>query len=230
MIVGVIGDTHIPFNHKNYIEFLKDVFKKYKVKKIVHIGDLVDNHAISYHESDPDGFSSGLEGKMVDEELEKWFKAFPKLELIMGNHDKLPERKAKTFGLSQRFIKSFKDTWNMPKGWNVIPDGIEIDGVYYCHGTGSSGKNAAFNLMLAKGQNVVMGHVHSFGGVQWKADYRDKYFGLNVGCGIDVEKYAFEYAKDYKWKPTLGCGIVINGEQAIFEPMSFPKFSKEGEV
>lgn len=226
MIVGVIGDTHLPFQHPRYIEFLQQTFKRYKVKKVIHIGDLVDNHAISYHENDPNGLSSSDEGSAVDHALQQWFKAFPKVELIMGNHDKLPERKAKTYGLSKRFVKGFKETWNLPKQWKVYPDSLEIDGVHYCHGTGSSGKNAAFNLMLSKGQSVVMGHVHSFGGVQWKADARDKYFGLNVGCGIDIDAYAFEYAKDFKWKPTLGCGIVVDGKQAIFEPMDFPLYSK----
>lgn len=227
MITGIIGDTHIPFNHPLYLKFLQDTFKQYKVDKVVHIGDLVDNHAISYHESDPDGYSSGMEGDVVDAELKKWKKAFPEMDIIMGNHDRLPERQAKTHGLAQRFLKSFRDVWNMPDGWTVIPDGLEIDGVYYCHGTGSTGKNAGFNLMLAKGQSVVQGHVHSFAGIQWKADNKDKYFGFNVGCGIDIEEYAFEYAKDYKWKPTLGCGIVIDGVQPIWIPMSFPKYSKK---
>lgn len=226
MRVLVIGDTHIPFNHEKYLDFLLDVKKKYKTNRTVHIGDLVDNHAISYHESDPDGHSSGDEVSLVDMELRKWFKAFPKMDIIMGNHDRLPERQAKTAGLSNRFIKSFKETWNLPKGWKVHPDSVEIDGVYYCHGTGSSGKNAGFNMMLAKGQSIVQGHVHSFAGIQWKADQRDKYFGFNVGCGIDIEKYAFEYAKDYKWKPTLGCGVIIDGEQPMWIPMSFPYYSK----
>lgn len=229
MTVGIIGDTHIPFNHLFYKDFVKETFKKYKVDRVVHIGDLVDNHAISYHESDPDGLSSGSEADLVDIELEKWFKMFPKVDIIMGNHDKLPERQAKSNGLSQRFIRSFKETWKLPKGWNVHPDNVVIDDVYYCHGTGSTGKNAGFNLMLAKGQSVVQGHVHSFAGIQWKADQKDKYFGFNVGCGIDIEEYAFEYAKDYKWKPTLGCGIVIDGEQAIWVPMPFPKYSKGGQ-
>jgi len=45
----IIGDTHIPFHKKNYLNFCKDVQKKYKCKRIIHIGDEVDNHALSYH-------------------------------------------------------------------------------------------------------------------------------------------------------------------------------------
>ena len=161
MIVGVIGDTHIPFAHPGYLPFVKRVFKQFRVKRVVHIGDLFDNHAISYHEADPDGYSSGDELSIGELDLSMWIKAFPRLDLLMGNHDKLPERKVKTAGLSSRFLKGFKETWGLPDGWVIHPDHVVIDGVYYTHGTGMSGKNAAINLSMIKGMSAVMGHIHS---------------------------------------------------------------------
>jgi hypothetical protein len=44
-------------------------------------------------------------------------------------------------------------------------------------------------------------------------------FGMNVGCGVDVKAYAMAYGKVYPKKPTLGCGIVIDGKIALFIPM-----------
>ena len=44
-------------------------------------------------------------------------------------------------------------------------------------------------------------------------------FGLNVGCGIDDEAYAFVYGKHSRNRVTLGCGVVFGPEQAIFVPM-----------
>src|SRR5664279_5075479 len=44
-IVGIIGDTHFPFSHPNYLNFIQDTFKKHGVTKIIHIGDICDNHA-----------------------------------------------------------------------------------------------------------------------------------------------------------------------------------------
>jgi len=83
----VIGDTHQPFEHRHYLSFCKETQKKYKCKTVVHIGDLVDNNAISYHEHDPNGWSPADEKKEADKHLKPWFKAFPTLKLCRGNHD-----------------------------------------------------------------------------------------------------------------------------------------------
>jgi len=217
MITGIIGDTHIPFEREGYLAFVYNIFRKYKVKRVVHIGDLVDNHAISYHEHDPDGLSSGPEASAVMKKLDRWKMAFPKLDIIMGNHDKLPERQAKSSGLSNRFVKSFREVWELPAAWSVHPHYVEIDGVKYLHGLGASGRNGALNMAMSQLQSCVVGHSHSFGGVQYQRGGLT-IFGMNVGCGIDEDAYAFEYATYFRNRPTLGCGVVIDGKQAIFIP------------
>jgi len=43
---------------------------------------------------------------------------------------------------------------------------------------------------------------------------------MSVGCGIDRRSYAFAYGKDFKKKPILGCGVVMEkGRYAQFIPM-----------
>ena len=44
-------------------------------------------------------------------------------------------------------------------------------------------------------------------------------FGLNSGCGIDIKRYCFAYGKKFTNRPTLGLGIIIDGEDAYFERM-----------
>jgi hypothetical protein len=44
-------------------------------------------------------------------------------------------------------------------------------------------------------------------------------FGLNVGCGIDIDSYAMEYGRPFSKRPTLGCGVVIGGQAGLFVPM-----------
>jgi hypothetical protein len=53
----------------------------------------------------------------------------------------------------------------------------------------------------------------------YSASDRDMIFGMNVGCGVDVDAYAMAYGKVYSKKPTLGCGVVIDGKIALFLPM-----------
>jgi hypothetical protein len=77
----------------------------------------------------------------------------------------------------------------------------------------------ALNRAKDNRQSTVIGHIHSFGGVMYSASEIDMIFGLNVGCGIDVNAYAVAYAKQFAKRPTLGCGIVIDGKIGLFIPM-----------
>jgi predicted phosphodiesterase len=221
--VGVIGDTHFPFCHPDYLDFCYDVFDKFGCSEIVHIGDEVDNHAISYHESNPDGESAGKESDKAFEDLQKWYKVFPDVKVCIGNHTALHYRKAKTSGLPDRFIKTYEEVWSAPKGWKWSLD-WEINNVLFTHGTGSSGQMGAMNRAKDNRQSTVIGHVHSFGGVLYSASERDLIFGLNVGCGIDVNSYAMEYGKTFAKRPTLGCGVVLDGGRiGLFVPMDLGK-------
>ena len=207
--VLVISDTHLPFERADYLDFCLDIQKRCHCKKVVHIGDLVDNHAISYHEHDPNGQSPIDEMKEADNHLKDWFKAFPKLHLCIGNHGSMVDRKGRTVGLPARVFQPFRKIWNLPSGWI---DGFEfqIDGVRYIHGTGYSGKYSHIQLAYDSRQSAVMGHTHSTAGVEWLANAKDCIFGMNVGSGIDRKRYAFAYGKDARRKPIISCGIVTD--------------------
>jgi hypothetical protein len=42
---------------------------------------------------------------------------------------------------------------------------------------------------------------------------------MEVWCGVDWEHHQMEYGVKYSQKPILGCGVVIDGNTPIFEPM-----------
>jgi len=216
MIVGVVGDLHEPFTHEGYFRFIRKVFYEWQVQRVIFIGDIVDNHAISYHESDPDGLSAGDELAVVRGRLSKWEKEFPYAIVTLGNHDKLPERKLFSMGIPRGSLREYGDLYGVPS-WKFVPE-VYFEEVRYLHGVGSSGVNGARNLALKSRCSVVMGHGHSYGGVQYLAGPRDTVFGLNVGCGVDVEAYAMAYGREFPLKPTLGCGIVVDGKEGYFVP------------
>lgn len=215
---GVIADTHEPFCLKGYREFCYDVFDQFGCGKIIHIGDEIDANAMSYHESDPDGQSAGDEAENAQGRLDLWYKTFPEVDLLIGNHTEMHFRKAKTAGIPKKFIKDYKEAWNAPKGWNWH-DQLIIDEVLFEHGTGSTGQMAALNRARDHRMSTVIGHTHSFGGVMYSASERDLIFGLNVGCGIDVKSYAMAYGKKFSKRPTIGCGVIIGSKIALFVPM-----------
>jgi predicted phosphodiesterase len=216
-VVLAIGDTHFPFVHPMYLSFCADMAEKHKADWIHHIGDVVDGHAISFHEHDPDGHSSGKELDLACEELDRWRDVFPQMSVSIGNHDERHVRAARKAGLSTRYLKSYSELFETPKwDWQFEH---EFENVLYTHGTGSTGKDAAINLAVQRRCPVVQGHTHTYPGVKYHANQSSIIFGLQVGVGLDDKAYAMNYARNMVVKPVLGCGLVIDGESAQFLPM-----------
>lgn len=220
-VVLVVPDLHIPFHHPDALEFLKAVVAKYNPKEVVNLGDFEDWHSINMHEHDPDGLSAGDELEQIRKQARPFFKLFPKTKMCTSNHGSLPFRRAFKFGLPSELIKSYKEILQAPKGWEWA-DNWEIDGVIYEHGDPFSGQNAALKAAEQNMQSTVIGHVHSFAGIQYSANSRHLIFGFNAGCLINKDAYAFEYAKKIKRKPIVGCGLVTNGIP-VFLPMQMTK-------
>lgn len=217
--IMVIGDTHIPFEHPNYLQFCKDVKEKYGCKTVVHVGDLADNHYPSRHNTEVDAYGGEDEYNKTYNGIQKWIEAFPEVYYCIGNHDKIPERQAAVLGLGKGFIKSFREQWDIPHGWKCGTEHI-IGNVLFTHGINCLGKNGSLNLAIQERMSSVIGHAHSVFGVSYNANPRDIIFGLSVGCGIDVKSYAMRYGKHYKLKPILGCGVVLSPTEAYSVPMS----------
>ena len=211
MRVGVIGDTHIPYEHKDYLKFCKRVFKKHRCNKIIHIGDLIDHHALSFHESEPE--LKGANGELLDarSRLKPWFRAFPKVTVILGNHDSIPARQLRKIGIdSEVWMRPIDKVYNFPRGWTTA-DEIKIDNVLYHHGETASGVNGFRNDAIHRMCNTVSGHNHSNAGISATASQHRLVWGMAVGCGVDNKSMAFVYGKHFKQKPIVACGTVING-------------------
>lgn len=209
--VLVISDTQCPFQHKDAYKFLEYVKKKYKPTKVVHIGDECDFHALSRYFKDPDGFSAGTELDYAVDALQPLYKMFPKVQVCTSNHVDRPYQRAFEAGLPKSFIKDINEVIKAPKGWEWR-DRWVIDGVSYVHGHNLPGGKHAIQRACSEYQGpVVFGHVHAHAGVYYKATDNELMFGMNVGCLIDTNAYAFIYGKKYIFKPILGCGIVNKG-------------------
>jgi len=217
-VVGVIGDTHFPFVHPNYLQFVQDTFEKHKVARVVHIGDLCDNHAISRWPSEPDALGACQEFDQALEWVYRFAKAFPEVTLLIGNHDRIPERQAASLGMPTQYIKSIRDVWRLPDGWEITEQ-IVINDVMYEHGLNWLGKDGALDKAKNSMMSCVIGHAHGNAGCKYMSNAQQLIFGLNVGCGVDIRAYAMRYGKYNKTREVLGCGIVYNSGHADFVPM-----------
>lgn len=210
--VLVIGDLHEPFCLDSYLDFCKEIYAKHYCNKVVFIGDLLDNHYASFHETDADGLGGGEELDLAIKKVKKWYKAFPKAHVTLGNHDLIIMRKAQTSSVPKKWIKEYKDVLETPN-WKYVQE-LEIDGVKYVHGIGSKAHIRCVKDM----QSTVQGHHHTEAYVQWKVGSNAKIFGMQVGCGIDKDSYAMAYGRWFP-KPAIGCGVILGGKTAINELM-----------
>ena len=81
---------------------------KYNCNRVVFIGDVIDNHYSSYHESDADGLGGGQELELAISKIANWYQAFPKAHVTIGNHDRLIMRKAQTSAVPKKWIKGLQ--------------------------------------------------------------------------------------------------------------------------
>jgi len=203
----VIGDLHCPFEKEGYFEFCLETYDRFNCNQVVFIGDLVDSHATSRHETDPDGMSAKTELERAIEDLQKWREAFGVATVIVGNHDRVVMRRAFSSSIPSMWIKSFNEVLGTSWDWT---ERAEFDGVQYVHGEGGTARTKAKNDM----QSTVQGHIHTQAYVEHFCGNRSRIWAMQVGCGLDRDSYAAAYSKHYK-KQAIGCGVVIGGHTAI---------------
>ncbi len=203
----VVGDIHAPFCLDGYLEFCKDVYAKYNLNQVVFIGDILDNHYASYHETDPNGMSGGTELDYAISQVTKWADAFPIADVIIGNHDRIIMRKAFSSSVPMEWIRSYNEVLGTDWDWS---ERVVYDNVQYVHGEGGTARTKAKNDMMS----TVSGHIHTQAYCEWLVGRNFRVFGMQVGCGIDADSYAAAYARHFK-RQAIGCGVVLGGHTAF---------------
>jgi len=204
----VIGDLHCPFDLEEYFDFCRDTYAKWNCNQTIFIGDVIDNHYSSYHETSSDGLGGADELELAIKRLQRYYKEFPVADVILGNHDRMCMRKAQTSAIPSKWIKSYKQVLEVPT-WNFT-ERIEYDGVQYIHGEAGSARTKS----KADMQSTCQGHLHSQAGTEYSVGRNFKIFGTQTGCGIDFDSYAMAYAKAGK-KPAIGCAVILGGHTPI---------------
>lgn len=206
----VISDMHHPYCHPDTHAFLKACKKKFSPDTVVCIGDEVDFHALSYHESNPDLDSAGKELEKAIQSLKPIYKLFPKVTVIESNHGSMVLRKALTGGIPQKAIKSYNDILDAPKGWKWVFDMIiktAIGPIYFCHGkVGAPGRLAS--LM---GMSTVQGHFHEKAQINYISTPERLIFDAHTGCLADDKSLALGYNKINPKRPIVSILIIVNG-------------------
>lgn len=205
----VVGDPHEPVCRAGYLEFCKEISQEYGCTKTVIIGDICDWHGISFHARHPQAPGVMDEYHLTLKGIQKWYKAFPNATITIGNHDERVFKLAESVDIPAYFLRNYNEIWRTPR-WKWVYDTV-IDNIYFFHGAGFSGMNPSFNAAKQMGMSVIMGHAHSVAGIKWLVSPQKRWFGMDVGCGIDDKRYAFAYNKHVKKRSVVSCGVVVDG-------------------
>lgn len=208
--VLVISDLHIPYHHKDSFDFLKEIKKQFKPDTVINIGDLLDFHAISMHEHNPDLPSAGDELNLAKGYIKELESIFPDVTEVHSNHSSLVYRRAIKYGMSAQFLRPYGDFLGTKK-WKWVDDlTLKMSNgkrVHFTHGKSAD----VLKVSQTMGMSAVQGHYHTKFCISYWANPDDLYWGMNVGCLINQKSMAFSYAKNFATRFVLGCGIIING-------------------
>ena len=206
----VISDMHLPYQHKDAIKFLAEIKKEFKPDRVINIGDLLDFHAISMHTHDPDLASAGHELTMARKYVKELESIYPQVTEVDSNHSSLVYRRAIKYGMSREFLREYGEFLGTKK-WKWVDDlTLTMSNGQRCFFT--HGRSAdVLKLSQTMGMSAVQGHYHTKFVVSYWANPDNLFFAMNVGCLINQKSLSMNYAKNFRTRFILGCGIILDG-------------------
>lgn len=221
MRVLILGDPHLPVPDWDLLKEAYEFNKTFKAHKIVCVGDLTDQKTWSKYGRDTDDVGNNDEWASTVAQAQALAKLFPKMEIIIGNHDIRYFKAANSAGVPSQLVKSLSEALPI-KGWkwhDTSRGPLMLDKVGYIHGDEQSGSALAKACFL--GYSLVQGHDHK-GTLEYAQHPQRKapVWGMSVGCTADLQGPGMRYAKKMLRK-AFSCFAVV--EDGI--PRLYPKGS-----
>lgn len=214
--VLVIPDLHAPYQHPDTLRFLRAVKEQMQPDLVVSLGDELDYHAMSFHDSDPNLDSAGAELERGKKFLRKLHAEFPNVLVCHSNHGSMTYRRAKAHGIPVQLVRKYRDIvfpgldargWSWADSWKIK---TPLGPVMFKHQSSGILADAAHN-----GCNLVVGHSHGNFSVEYCASSAHLYYGCYSGCLVDKDSLAFAYGRLSKNKPIIGCTLILNGRPTL---------------
>ena len=215
----ILSDTHFPYQHQNYFEWIKKIKDKVNPTQVIHIGDLVDFHSISQHLHSAELPNIKFEIKDAIKCIKKLRKIFPTpMPILLGNHDIRIQRLAEKSLIPNSFLKDINDILDIDKKWKwtwhdkLIVDLPNKTKVFFTHHFKSNVISSAKEL----GMSYVAGHQHTLCQLTMISNPLALNFAMCVGSSINPKHEAFKYAKNFIKRPIISVGAIINNQPVIY--------------
>ena len=215
--VLILPDLQMPAQHPDALKFLKAIKKKFKINEVYGIGDTSDQQVWSNYDKSPDCPSVTVELMELQATVKEFAKVFPKVKVVLSNHDDRVLRKIRGAGIPKSLISDdevLRRALECPKTWTFhdrfVLKTVRGD-VLLIHGHQRGVTRAAGNTTNKTHMSTVFGHMHSLAHVVYRNTARGMCFEMCVGSLIDDNNQAFDYNNLDLSRPILTAGVIING-------------------
>lgn len=211
-----IPDQHHPYEHPDMLAFLRAVSESFPIDIVVNAGDETDYHGLSFHDSDPNLDSAGVELAKAQAKLAPFHDMLPNQLVCNSNHGSMVYRKAKHHGIPVQALRKYRDIlfpqhgapgWSWADQWFIK---TPLGPVMFKHASSNVTADAAHERC-----NLMVGHNHSKFCIEYAASRDFLYWGATGGCLIDNESYAYAYGKGFPKKPIIGCTVILEGRPML---------------
>ena len=197
----VISDLHCPFLHIGAIKFLKHLKEKYNPKRVVFLGDIIDNHFLSFHDTDPNGLGGRMEFETAKKQIQSLYKIFPEADVMRGNHDDLRDRKAFKAGIIDNWLRPIEEVLEVDN-WK-FHERLIINDILFTHGLGMQATSRMRRMLIS----VVQGHYHTKTYLHKVKGMNKNIFAMQLGCLMNQRTYAAAYSR-FKSNFQLNAGVI----------------------
>lgn len=225
----VISDLQIPFEHPDALAFCKYIKKHYSIsdENIICAGDEVDHYYGSLYKKDPNAtVTANQEIAQTKDTLKRWYSAFPLMKVANSNHQQRWMKKFTDAEIPSQLMRSYQELIEAPPGWKWADKWrIKTKHPFIVeHGTSYSGVSGHRTAAILNGCSTVIGHLHSFAGIDHIKTQGQEIWAANSGCLIDTQAFAFHYNKNDRFQPTVGTLVVVdNGRWPMWIPICSTK-------
>jgi len=211
--IQVLPDIHAPWVHWPALKQAKKWHDKHKPDLVIQLGDLTDQKIWSRWQASPDDYSPSQEYIRASKALEKIHSWFPEMHIIRGNHDERIKLRAVEAGIPGMMFRDVDDVFNFD-GWTWVGRTQQLlvktarGWVWFFHGDEFGGSITAKSRLI--GANAVCGHTHK-AGIHYTQILDKHIFGAQMGCLMDANSKAGEYAQPNPVGVSVGFGVIKHG-------------------
>ena len=216
----ILSDTHFPYQHLNYFEWIKKIKNHIKPTRVIHIGDVIDNASIMVERpADPNVESPIFELASAKKEIRKLEKIFPKMDILFGNHDLRIMRRAERFGIPRSMLKDLNSIYEIKSNWRwhdkLIVQLPNKTNVFFTHNF----KNNILASSREIGGSFLCGHFHTQANINYWSSPTALNFAMCVGSSINPKAASMRYQKNFIKRPIISIGAILNNSQPVIYAM-----------